>query len=404
MPIAFRKDVRLLDLPVPSRLRGKIETKLPHARAINVIEVTAGKQSAVNSFRLTEQPGSDRPIEDADEVALAVVQIMQHHSAAKAAADADITIAEGIQFKIEIVRWKDAPGPARPSFSWRWKLIEGLEDEDDDPAVVVMDEGSHEYLHGVIRMLSDQCERQAQQMHDATARVVAMAERMAAPLETVQQQLQFSGGVLQQGMSAMVSALQTRYSYEAHKEIEQAKSERWDQIFRTLGPALQIGMGQVGAHLAEKMKQQSKPANDTEDQDQTVNTDAEKPEKTPPAKAQNSTTTSTPSEQSSDAGSTGDASAEKEVPPVDEIARAFGDLMTDQDWAKMRERFPADFVEHFTATVTAKTAADAVAAYRRARASIDDLGALFAFQGELTPKPAAVVLQVIMHLEALTRA
>ncbi len=382
MPIAFRNDVRLQDLPVPTRLRAKVDVKLPFARAVSIAALgPQGGQSTINSFRLTEDAGTDRPVESTDEVCLALVQVMQSHCAEKASMDADIAIAEGILFKVEFIKWKGAPGAARTSFQWRWKMIE----DDEDFAERIEDaslsaENTHAYLHSMIKLLSDQAERQAQQTAAATERVVAMAERMSAPLRTVQDQLEFSNSIMTQGMHAMVGAMQVRYSYEATKELEAKKTERIEAMLSTLGPALKIGIAQFGRALGNK----AAGGTMTSPRAGTLAREMAEEEQQHQHAAQAEPATQ-------------DAAAVEH--PLALACREFGATLTDADWTSVRETFPGLASDWFFRLLQASTDAEALASYAELRMHLPDLGSVLAFSQKLSETPRQYVMNLVMLLE-----
>lgn len=384
MVIAFRNDVRLQDLPIPTRLRAKVDVKLPYARAVSIAAIgPAGGQSVINSFRLTESAGTDRPEETTDEVCLAIAQCMQSHCEEKASLDADIAIAEGILFKVDFVRWKGAPGAARTSFQWRWKFLETAEDlgAEDDSDEAAHGENSHAYLHSMIKLLSDQAERQAQQTADATQRLVTMAERMSAPLRTVQDQLEFSNSIMTQGMHAMVHAMQVRYSFEASKELEERKSERMDKLLSTLGPAINIGIAQFSHALGNKMSGGTMSSPRAQEMKKRIMKQPQKPKANVDAQPPNEDDL----EQASDA--------------LAVACQEFGQTLTPEDWAAVKESFSADANAAFIALLRSKTDAQALKAYGDLRSHLPDLGSVLAFSQKLSETPRAYVMNLVMLLE-----
>jgi hypothetical protein len=201
---------------------------------------------------------------------------------------------------------------------------------------------------------------------------------MAAPLETVQQQLQFSSGVLHQGMAAMVSALQTTYSFEHAKEIESAKTARMEKILERLGPAASIATGQIMKHF--KIGDDEQPQTDT--------VEPVKPPK--PSQPQTSEPEPTPQPE--------------QVMGAHELCASFRSKLTAKDRALIEKTFSKTAVAAFDAMTTAKTEAAALAAYPKLKAALPSAGALLVFRGQLDPDAGALVLDLLAHLEHRTAA
>ncbi len=256
MPIAFKNEFSLETEPkVPLRLRQKVDEKLPYGRSVAVVREADSKQRTINSFRLSDGEGP-RPNESTDEVAQAIANVMQWESLRCLAADQHEAVGEGLTFIIKIARFA---GQRATVFRFRWRLVEG--DEPAEESVfedAELDENSHQYLHGIIALQNAHIDRFMVNNERMLEANLQMAERTQKPLELVGQQLGFANSILMQGMQGMVNAMQTVWSFETHKQAEEAKTARLESIMEKaaehLGPAVKIGAQQLMMYVGKKMQ------------------------------------------------------------------------------------------------------------------------------------------------------
>lgn len=263
MAVSFTTEFTLQREPrVPLRLRQSIDSRLDYCRAVSIVRFYEAerKQDTINRIGVTESDGA-RPKESTDEIAQAVANVMQHVALEAQADDEVVDLAEGFTFLIRFHYFQDR---AKKSFKWVWKLDVDDEDELDEREIMSLtnpdlDEGSHVYLHAVIRSVMDQVERTQLAKERCENRLLEMAERTQKPMEMIDRQAQYSHGILMQGMQAMVNALELRYDHDKAQAAEVAKAERWDKMLGTLaqtvGPAAKIGLQQVATYLGNKANQ-----------------------------------------------------------------------------------------------------------------------------------------------------
>lgn len=261
MAIAFENEFHLDQQPrVPMRLRHAVDQRMDKARAVSIVRryEDDNRQSKVNKFPLTETH-TTRPRETVDEVAQAVCDVMQHYALGVEAEDGIEDIAEGLVFSVRFHYF--GSGQRGSTFKWTWKVDRRDEEEIEADEVMSLlnpdlEEGSHVYLHAVIRQTMELVERVQLQKERSDSRLLEMADRMQKPIEMIDRQAQYSHSVLMQGMQALVNALELRYDHDKAFAAESAKAERWDRVLETLattvGPAAKIGLQQVAMWLGNK--------------------------------------------------------------------------------------------------------------------------------------------------------
>jgi len=259
--IAFKTEFTLEEQPeVPFKLRMKVDSALAHGRAVSVVCPKGPhntKQRTLNTFPLTSGAGP-RPRETTEEVAQAIADIMQAESLRLLAAGSHEQVAEGLECSIKVAKFG---AHNAVTWKWVWKLEtveEDPQDVFDDPA---LEEGSHQYLHGIVGTLQNIIDRQAVDNQALLQLIRDMADRTQKPLELVGAQLGFAQMLTMQGMQAMVTALHTTWSHEQAKEAEVQKTQRFDKLLEAagqhLGPAVGMGLSQLMITLKRKMNGES---------------------------------------------------------------------------------------------------------------------------------------------------